>query len=281
MAAATHFNVALRHRQRVARPPVAGGVDPDPLPPVTLDDVHGPLGSALAVGVERHPGPEAGIEHGLDRMLFDVVDQHPARIDRGIPQGSENQAGALELVFKMGRMDQDQLIVATGDLDLLLENHELVARILVQPDLSDAEHIRAVEKLGDQRHHLPSKAGVLRLFGVDAEPAIVRDSIAGSPLRLGIGQLAEVVEESSRRGTVEPGPEGRLRHRDAARLGHPRVVVRRPADHVDVRVDIGHRAGGSRAGESGVCLGLRRGARNWLPELPACGRLRSARWCDR
>ena len=63
---------------------------------------------------------------------------------------------------------------------------------------------------------------------------------AAGPLRLERGELPEVVAKAVDAAAVEPGPERRLAHRDAAHLGERLVVVRGPRDHVDVGIDVVH-----------------------------------------
>src|SRR5206468_7746360 len=52
-----------------------------------------------------------------------------------------------------------------------------------------------------------------------------------------LGELAEVVVEGGGAAAVEPGPEGRLADGRALGIAHADVVVGRPRDHVDVRVE--------------------------------------------
>ena len=61
--------------------------------------------------------------------------------------------------------------VFIGQVDVLLEDGRLVARVLVQADLADAEHVGLVEELGDDGDDLAREADVLGLLGVDAQPA--------------------------------------------------------------------------------------------------------------
>ena len=56
---------------------------------------------------------------------------------------------ALVLVLEVRRVDQDELPVFGGQLDLLGEGRDLVARHPVQADLADAEHRRAIEETRD------------------------------------------------------------------------------------------------------------------------------------
>ena len=125
-------------------------------------------------------------------------------------------------------------------VDVLLEDGRLVARVLVQADLADAEDVRPVEELGDQGDDLARQRDVLGLLGVDAQPAVVADAELGGPLRLDLGEVAEVIAEALGGAAIEAGPEGRLADGDAAALGHAVVVVGDAGDHVDVRVDVVH-----------------------------------------
>ena len=110
-------------------------------------------------------------------------------------------------------------VVIEGELDVLLEDGEFVAGVLVEADLADAEHGGAVEELGDDRHDLAGEAGVVGFLRVDAEPAEVRDAELGGALRFVVGELAEVVVEALGRGAVEAGPEGGFADRRAAGEG--------------------------------------------------------------
>ena len=45
-----------------------------------------------------------------------------------------------------------------------------VARVLVQADLADSEHIRPVQETGDDLQHIVRQRQVLGFLGIDAEP---------------------------------------------------------------------------------------------------------------
>ena len=122
-------------------PPVSGGVDPDLLSAVTLDDVYSPLVREFAVWVEGHPGPESAIQHGSHGVLLNMVDQDPARVDPGILERIDDQQGALEFVLEVGRVNKDQAIEPLRNLDLFLQDLEFVAGVFVEPDLTDSEHV--------------------------------------------------------------------------------------------------------------------------------------------
>ena len=123
-----------------------------------------------------------------------------------------------------------------------LEHLEFIARILVQPDLADAEHRGPFEKLRDDPDNLLRKLRVLGLLRVDAQPAKMRQPKLRRALRLVVGELAEVVVEAVDGRAVEARPEGRLAHGGAPGGDHVLIVVSRAADHVAVRFDVAHRS---------------------------------------
>ena len=140
----------------------------------------------------------------------------------------------------MRRVDENLLVGLHGQLDVLQKHGRLVARVLVEPDLADAQHARPVEKLRDHRDHFARQRDVLRLLGVDAQPGEMLNAVPAGPLRLERRELLEVVAKPVDAAAVVAGPKRRLAHRHAAHLGERLVVVRRPRDHVDVGVDVVH-----------------------------------------
>ena len=125
---------------------------------------------------------------------------------------------------------------------MCVEDLELVARVLVEADLADPEHALAREELRDELDDLAREDRVLRLLRIDAEPGVVADAVLRRPLRLEVGELAEVVVEALRTRAVVPRPERRLRDRHAPRQRHALVVVGRAAHHVDMGVDVHQKA---------------------------------------
>ena len=111
-------------------------------------------------------------------------------------------------------------------VEVLEEDGRLVARVLVQADLADPQHAGPVEELGDHRDHLARQRDVLGLLGVDAEPAVVLDAVERGPLRLVLGQLAEVVAEALRRPTDRSPPRTPARSPARSRPG-PSACSRR------------------------------------------------------
>src|SRR5262245_7995396 len=99
--APAHLRLRLRDGERVAVPPVAGGVEPETLAPVTLDDVRGARGRALRVRIERHPRPESAVEDEPHGVLLDVIDEHAPRIGALVLQRVENEPRSLQLVLEV------------------------------------------------------------------------------------------------------------------------------------------------------------------------------------
>ena len=63
-------------------------------------------------------------------------------------------------------MDEDGQVVVERELDVLLEDVEFVAGVLVEPDLADAEHGGRVEKVRDQAITSRAKPGSSASFGL-------------------------------------------------------------------------------------------------------------------
>jgi hypothetical protein len=236
-----HLEDEFGHGQGVAVAPVASRVDHDPLGPIELDHVGGAGGRAFGGGVEGHADPVPGFERGSDGVLLDVVDADVIGDDPPVaPEHVEDHPGPLVLVGQVGGMHQDQLAMLRRQVDVFEEDGRLVLRVLVQADLADPQDAGVIEELGDHLDDLARQPDVLGLLRVDAEPGMMRDLVEPRAVPLELDELAEVVAEPLGPRTVEPRPERRLAHQDAAGQGHPLVVVRGPRDHVDVRVDVIH-----------------------------------------
>ena len=85
-----------------------------------------------------------------------------------------------------------------------------LARVLVEADLADAEHVGLLQILGNQGDDFARQLDVLRFLGVDAQPGIMADAEQGGPFRLDLGEMAEVIAEPLGGAAIEPRPEGRL-----------------------------------------------------------------------
>ena len=242
MAAPGHFHGGTRNRQRVGTPPVAGAVEPDVAQPCLLDHVDGAGRGCLRLGIERDARPEAGIQDHPDGVLLHVVDNDPFGADPGVGlEHIQNQAGALEFVLQMGGVHQNELVVLGGEVDVRLENLELVPCVFVQPNFTDAQHIGALEKLGDDPEHVPRKSHVFGFLRIDAEPGEMRERELRGALGLIVGELAKVVVKAVNAAAVKAGPEGGLANGGAPRKTHGFIVVGGPADHVCVRLDVTHK----------------------------------------
>src|SRR5205085_783699 len=99
---------------------------------------------------------------------------------------------------KMRRVNQDQLIVTRGKINLFFEYRNLVSRVLVQPDLANPQHGRPIQHRWDQLDHLARKLDILSLLRVDAQPAVVLNAIPSRPLWLDFGEQSEVVIKTRR-----------------------------------------------------------------------------------
>ena len=135
--------------------------------------------------------------------------------------------------------DVIKLIPPLLDHPLVLGVGDLVARVLVQPDLADAEHARVVEQRGDELDHLARQLDVLGFLGVDAEPAVVVDAVLRGALRLEVGELLEVGREGLGRPVVAR-PERRLRDQPAAGERQVLVIVRRARAHMGMDLEVLH-----------------------------------------
>ena len=63
---------------------------------------------------------------------------------RSFLMGVHDQAGAFELVLEMGRVDEDELVVAGGEVHVLFEHSHFVAAVFVEADFADAEDVGAI-----------------------------------------------------------------------------------------------------------------------------------------
>ena len=111
------------------------------------------------------PAQKPASSTSLIGVLLDVVDdaRAPGWIRVSALEHVEDQARALELVLEMRRVDEDQLVVPRGEVDVHFEHLQFVARILVQPDFADAEHVGPVEELRDDRDDVLARASRPRI----------------------------------------------------------------------------------------------------------------------
>ena len=130
-------------------------------------------------------------------MLLDVVDDHASGFHALVrAEQIDDEPRALELVFEVRRMHENQLVVLHREVDVLLEDVEFIARIAVQTDFADAEDVRLREELGDHREHIGSESEVFGFLGVDAEPGKMRQEKFRGARRLILRELAKIVTEA-------------------------------------------------------------------------------------
>src|ERR1700677_1420825 len=121
------------------------------------------------------------------------------------------------------------------------KNLQFVPAVLVQPDFPNPQNIRPLQKFRDNFHDLLRQPNILSLLRIDAQPGIMSQPEFRRPFRLMFRQLPEVIIKPIHRTPVEPGPKRRFAHRLATRRRHRQIIIRRPADHMRMRLDIAHR----------------------------------------
>ena len=139
-------------------------------------------------------------------------------------------------------MDQNLLVVLDRQLQVLDETIDSFRVFLLRPISPMPSTFGLSRNSGIIAITSRDRLDVLRLLGVDAQPAVMLDAVLGRPLRLDLGELAEVVAKAIDRAAVEARPKRRLADADAAHLGQGFVVVGGPRDHVDVGVEVVHGA---------------------------------------
>ncbi len=241
VAAAAHFDSGFGNGERIADAPIAGAVEPDAVAAVHFENIDGAGGSAFRFRIQRDPGPETFFENERGGVFLDVIDDDAGGIDAGIgKEDVDDEAGAFEFVFEVGGVDEDQLVVASGEIDVLFEDLELVAGVFVETDFADAEDVGAVEELRNQGEDIVGEFEVFRFFRVDAEPAEVGEAEFGGAFRFVVGELGKVIEETVGGFPVVTGPESGFANGGATGGDHGEVIVGRAADHVAVWFDIAH-----------------------------------------
>ena len=194
MAAFPHFERGVGNGERHTHPPVTGAVHPDALIAIHLHDVHGARGRAFGFRIQRHARPKTRIENQLNSVFLDVIDDAAFRFDALVAlEHVDDQPRSLEFVFEMRGVNQNHLIMPCREVHVHFQHLHFVARILVQPDFTDAEHVGLVEEFWDQGDDIRGQRDVLGLLGVDAQPCEMRQAKFRGPLRLVLGQLAEVI----------------------------------------------------------------------------------------
>lgn len=116
---AAHFDRGFGNSQRIRTAPVAGGVQPETIAAVKIEQIDGPGWGAFRFGIKRDAGPASGVEHEMRGVFLHVVDENAGRVDARIAlQHVDDEAGALELVFQMRGVDEDELVEARREFDV-------------------------------------------------------------------------------------------------------------------------------------------------------------------
>lgn len=69
-----------------------------------------------------------------------MIDDDAVRTDPAVIfQRIKDQPGSLEFVFKVRRMNEDELIVIRGQLDMFFQDEQFIPAVFVEPDFPDAE----------------------------------------------------------------------------------------------------------------------------------------------
>ena len=110
--------------------------------------------------------------------------------------------------------------------------------VLVQANFANPKHSRTFEKFRDHGDHLTRKLNIFRLFGINAKPCVMCNSIASRTLAFEVGQLTEIIAKSFHPRAIKTSPESGFADQSAAGKGHAFVIVGGAGNHVDVGVDV-------------------------------------------
>src|SRR4051812_13047356 len=132
----------------------------------------------------------------------------------------------------MWRVDEDQLIVAGGEVDMHFQNFYFVPGIFIQADFTDSQDVGTIQKFRDDGDNILGEFYIFGFLGIDAEPREMWEPEFRGAFGLMLGQLTEIVAEAIDGAAVEPGPESRFTYGLAAGRDHLNVVVGDAADHV-------------------------------------------------
>lgn len=211
---------------------------------VNLEHIDSPGRGAFGFGIECDPGPESPVKNQRESVFFDVIDDDTAGVEFGPrKKGIEDQFCALEFVLKMRGVDQDELLMLQGQIDLPFQNGDFVAAVFVESDFANAKDIGFLEEFRNQGNDIAGNGQIFGFFGVDAEPTVVREMKFFRPFWFMLGQLGKIIVKTLRGSPIKSGPECRFTNSAAAGQGHGLIIVGRPADHVTVGFNIAHGIG--------------------------------------
>ena len=239
VAARAHGDDSFWNRKRIAVAPIASGIDPNTLSSVHFHNVDGARGGAFCVWIQRHARPHSALKHHAYGVLLNMVNQNARGIYFSMRGNCvQDKSRALEFVLQVRRVDEHKRIVSRGNFQMLLEHGQLRFAVAVQTNLANAKHIGSRQKIRNHAHHFARKAVVLGLFGIDANPRVVRNAVRGGAAWFAFSELAEIIMKASGAAAIKARPKCGLGHGHATRGGHARVVVGGAADHVNVWIYI-------------------------------------------
>jgi len=112
-------------------------------------------------------------------MLFHMIDQDSLAIDLMVGQHVQDHSRALVFVLQVRRVNEYRLVVSNRQFHVLLENDCFVAGVFVEPNFSDSEYIRTVEKFWNELEYFTGEFDVFGFFGVDAQPSEMLNAVLG------------------------------------------------------------------------------------------------------
>ena len=187
--------------------------------------------------IVRGGGPAlAALERQADGLLHVVVDVDAlARQPLGLDD-FQHALDALELV-EVGQVQHHRHLAFLGQAQLAHQGVLLVLGDVVEADLPERHAPRVVQILAHPVDHRVGQAPILGLLRVHADGAPMVDAVARRARVLKLQRQAEIVEEGAGVAAVLAQPERRLHAYADAVLVHGHIIVRRPRDHVDMRLN--------------------------------------------
>ena len=170
-------------------------------------------------------------------MLFDMVNPDPFRIHIHVGQHFQCPFSATHFILQVRCMNQNQLIIFDGLLDLCFENLFFVLSGFVKTDFAYTQYSRFLIKLRHVLEHFAAEFRVLCFFGVHGNPAVMLDAIFGGTRWFEFTDLVKVIYKRFRIQTVKAGPECRFRNGNYAGHGHAFVVLCCTGDRVIMRLN--------------------------------------------
>ena len=241
MSPSAKFDFGIDEHVRAGFAPIAGGVDADHVGAELFENVDAARRGDFGNRIDRQSAPETRFFGHANGVLFAMIDQHPLRLDAFVIfQNAGDDRRTFVFVFKMWRVNQDQLIVLSRDFNLLLKRGDFISRIFIQTNFANTQNAGMIQQRRNQFDHFAREFDILRFFGVDAKPTIVINTIPGSTFGFDIQQVPEIIAETGGAGSVESSPESRLADGDDAATLHELIIVGGSTDAMNMGIDVFH-----------------------------------------